>query len=852
MVAAGKRKGPALGVIALATVVALGVSLAREAPSSASRDEGLAAALGGRGLVVDRKGIVWLGNPSRGVWRSATSTVVAAVRARPAPEDPHDIFLVTARLSPEGALLDVGRHHHLTETSAVDELAPVSDGSGRFAFVERPTSAEEAPRIVRLVDLGRAPERSGDGWTRLERLQAAITRLQQSGRADGISQVAYELSSAPSRLDIALADGQLVIDAGEQRAVIALDRPLDAPSWLTVEAETEPRPGNLVTWAVDRVRGEIGDEAMQYVKAIAFSVLDQVLSRTEDLTGDSAAEDIAADLGEESLASVPHEIPVDPDIGFPPPALEPIVTPALEGEGQWQAKADEAFVHSLPGLPPTFVSTFIRGDPMRKVTRVYVLLWDPRLLELHTMAGTAEPKSATGATGPGLIPREPTVLRRLAAAMNAGFQALHGEFGMMSDGVIYLPPKPYGATVATLHDGSTAFGTWPNDATIPPDMLSYRQNMTPIVVDEQFNPYKRTWWGGTPSDWEDKTHTVRTGICITKESFVGYFYGADLSPEALGRAMIAARCSYGIALDMNAGHSGLEFYRAAPSDELPPLDRPMREWEREGAVGGLDGWKFRARRLISGMGLMNFPRYINREGRDFFYLTLRYVLPGAPIEAKAEGDGAWRVKGLPQHGFPYALAQTELALGGARVRVLKIDPRMLTADAAAATPSKEGQPAVVAAVAPSPTADGGRALWLTPGAFAIGVEPPLPAAMRVCTEKAGLERAAAALGVEDVGGMLLYVEVVDGDLPAKELQAFLSRLGSSESLFFEEPSRFALGGSMTLAGGTAPPPEAGAVLLYRHAGPGGRRIFGGTPVVPFKDWYPLQARRIRYFKKKDG
>ena len=28
---------------------------------------------------------------------------------------------------------------------------------------------------------------------------------------------------------------------------------------------------------------------------------------------------------------------------------------------------------------------------------------------------------------------------------------------------------------------------------------------------------------------------------------------------------------------------------------------------------------------------MNFPRYIKREGRDYFYLTLRYVLPGEPM-----------------------------------------------------------------------------------------------------------------------------------------------------------------------------------------------------------------------------
>jgi hypothetical protein len=52
----------------------------------------------------------------------------------------------------------------------------------------------------------------------------------------------------------------------------------------------------------------------------------------------------------------------------------------------------------------------------------------------------------------------------VVGASNAGFQAQHGEFGMMADGVVYLPPKPYAATVAVLRDGTTAFGTWPETA----------------------------------------------------------------------------------------------------------------------------------------------------------------------------------------------------------------------------------------------------------------------------------------------------------------------------------------------------------------------------------------------------
>ncbi len=152
-------------------------------------------------------------------------------------------------------------------------------------------------------------------------------------------------------------------------------------------------------------------------------------------------------------------MPVDPEIGWPPPPLEPWVIPALPSEGQWNLQDKDPFVRKNEGLPAAFLTTYIRSDRTRKATRVYIALWDPRQVELHMMAGTVEPKGATGEAGPGIIPRTPEVMKRVVAASNAGFQALHGEFGMMADGVVYLPPKPYAATVAVLRDGTTGFGT---------------------------------------------------------------------------------------------------------------------------------------------------------------------------------------------------------------------------------------------------------------------------------------------------------------------------------------------------------------------------------------------------------
>ncbi len=588
------------------------------------------------------------------------------------------------------------------------------------------------------------------------------------------------------------------------------------------------------------MRNVVGDDAMQWVKAIAFTALDYVMSKKESVTGDTGAEGIAKDLGKSELDPPLRTIPSDPEIGWPPPPLEPWVIPSLPGEGQWNPLDKDPFVRTNPGLPPAFLTTFIRTDRGRKATRTYIALWDPRQIELHMMAGTVEPKGATGEAGPGLIPRTPEVLKRVVAASNAGFQALHGEFGMMADGVVYLPPKPYAATVAVLRDGSTGFGSWPLETTIPEQILSYRQNMTVMVQDEKFNPFNRTWWGGTPPGWADKTHTVRTGMCLTKERFIAYFYGADLAPEALAQAMIQARCAFGLALDMNAGHSGLEFYDIEPADQFQPLKQTLQgDWQHEGEVPGLDGWKFRARRLIRGMGLMNFPRYIKREGRDFFYMTLRQVLPGPALvpvivssPSPERASGASRASPSTASPTPSPSASCAPTPPGrtsrcARWRSTRAPSPPLRC------PGKRRQarrwPCSTPATSPlerrsrsgtrrarSPSLP--RRPWRTRCAWPRA----RPRAKSASPRSASATRGGCSITWRSRGR--LRATPADG----KILDQLLKKLGCSTRLSLARPLAIALGGDSDLAGtAIRPPAGATAVRLSRAEAAGARRIFDG-------------------------
>jgi hypothetical protein len=877
-----KKRHVALVVLAAG---ALAVAVPHRAGSGArDRSTALIEELGKRGLTGKPEDVAWV-DPPRGVLGALGAKSRAVVRATPAPGEPSDLFLVHAALSPEGVLLDVGGAYNLTETSGADESAPLVHGE-HVAYAARPLVAGAKP-TVHVLDLG-GQGTAGADWTRLERMQNAVTNAQETGQLGGIDKRVFSIvddtpaepaedpaaadpaagaEAAPAEsarsVELAFEGDMLAIKDGDRSARVPLTGPITLPPWLRAEGGEVARPGNLVTWSVDRVRAVIGDEAMQTIKAVAFTGLEFVMRNKEELSGDNGAAEIATELGQTQLEAPVRTIPTDPEIGWPPAPLDPWVEPALPGEGQWNPQEKDPFIRRIEGLPPAFLTTYIRPDRSRKVVRVFIALWDPRQVELHMMAGTVEPKTATGETGPGLIPRDPAVMKRVVAASNAGFQALHGEFGMMADGVVYLPPKPYAATVGVLRDGSTAFGSWPEDTSIPPNVLSYRQNMTVMVQDEKFNPYGRTWWGGTPPGWADKTHTVRTGICLTKERFIAYFYGADLAPEALAQAMIQTRCSFGIALDMNAGHSGLEFYKVAPSEEFEPLGRPLSyDWEAEGSVPGLDGWKFRGRRFIRGMGLMNFPRYIKREARDFFYMTLRHMLPGpglAPlVQPPASGEGEWRVKGLPQHGFPYALATTEMRFDAARadlkVRVVKIDPRTVAAEHAKDT--RAGKTVLVLDAGEAASGGETASLWASPGAFAVAPAAPVAGAVRLATgHTTPTVPAVAAACVHDEESMLFYAELAPvpaqpSAADAKKLDDLLKNAGCSSRILLPRALSLALGGDTDLAGAAVHPPAGpNAVRLLRTEAPGGRRMMENTPVVPLSVWYPLQQKRIRYFKK---
>ena len=369
-----------------------------------------------------------------------------------------DIYVVRIRHDRSGIPVALDGVYNLTETSAIDE----TDLQVRGAWAAWRVGTGDTLQQLEVVNLAGEVTGTGRGWGLLGEIQRAITNLQETGQLAGIGRTTLYLKQPDPSGTFRLEFGKLVVLAHKEKMEWPLGGAADSSIHgdnLRIEAVPAARPGDLTTWAVDRVRGIswIGSDGLQWIKALVF----RISSQAEDLRQELVPDDPQAAVDEE-LGDVWARLPVvqESEIkNWPPAALPPKLKEPLPGEGAW---IDMSYEPAFSGLESrAMLFTFIRVDPKRPHNQVSIALWDPRRIELHIVAGTEEPRSTLGQRGTGLIPRDPIVMKRLVGAFNGAFQAVHGEFGMMEQRVVQLPPKPFAATIATQDDGTTSLGTWP-------------------------------------------------------------------------------------------------------------------------------------------------------------------------------------------------------------------------------------------------------------------------------------------------------------------------------------------------------------------------------------------------------
>ncbi|MCA9536691.1 MAG: hypothetical protein KC593_23575 [Myxococcales bacterium] len=837
-----------------------GVRVAADVPSA------LTEALAAQGLELDPASVVWVDAPTSPTSLRSAVFIAAA--------DGGDAEVYHARVRAGSAsVLGIHALSNLTRTAGADEFGLTRVDEHTVAYLSRVLDGVDA---LTLLDLRGEPAAVTAGWSARTRAQNHITNLQETGRSAGFGRTRVSFVTPQD-------DAQLQLDHGAVRVTgpsLALTLTREGSAWtasegadqVEVRAAEKGEPG-AITWVVDSVRNLsfVGPEPIAWLEHRVFGVRDVLQRAWYRLAGASAADaeaEAAADLALEPQSARRAELSVtDPELGWPPAPLVGRVPGRASGEGEWNPIVDDPFVRSYPNAPPAFYSTHLRVDPERPYTRVYMVVWDPRQVQLRVMTGTREPESATGETGPGLVPRDAETMGRVVAGFNGGFQSLHGEFAMMSEGRVYLPPKPFAATVAVYRDGRTSMGSWrdpPEGVTtfeeewalqqIPADIVEMRQNLTSVVEGTEVNPWRRWWWGAAPSNDGQQVFIHRSGMCLTSEGFMVYFWGKAMSSEALADAMLAARCVRGLHLDMNDRHTAFELYNVLPSSEpFPELGRPIaRELEFEMGVPDTRGaYHMRGRKLVRSMTPMRFPRYIQRDPRDFFYLTLRPTLPGPDVPAgatpRAEGEGTFETTGLPHAGWPHAFARTYLGREpGSRTWLVRIDPRRAPPRPLA----PEGQTRPLAYLVDAAAQRGPLALYATQAMvgrrYALGAPPADATVVLRGRSLVDVPAAEAAIAV-DADGFLLYAERQAGD--TQTLRERLAEAGVSDAMALEGTVRLAfVVGSQTVAPDAYERPVAPdqALAFIADERPETEVLFPDTRPRPYMEWGRIQDTRVRY------
>ncbi len=230
--------------------------------------------------------------------------------------------------------------------------------------------------------------------------------------------------------------------------------------------------------------------------------------------------------------------------------MSPLISPGLPGEGSWTTLSQAPTPYSYL---PLDARAFIRPDPAHPYAIVTLLQFDVRFTRLHIIGGTVEPGGPRGVHGPGRIPAADLQNNALLAAFNGGFKYADGQYGLMTNGIVYVPPQRGSATIAITKEGKIALGAWGVDPLLNSrntDLLAWRQNAALLIDKGVINPltHDGAAWGGTILN---SAYTWRSAIGMMPDGSLIYAAGNALTAETLGKALKAAGAVMAMQTDIN-------------------------------------------------------------------------------------------------------------------------------------------------------------------------------------------------------------------------------------------------------------------------------------------------------------
>ncbi|MGN6870478.1 MAG: phosphodiester glycosidase family protein [Solirubrobacteraceae bacterium] len=250
-----------------------------------------------------------------------------------------------------------------------------------------------------------------------------------------------------------------------------------------------------------------------------------------------------------------------------PPRIAPVISPALEGEGQWRGTGP-----LVGGVAPVLVTTF-RSDPSYPQLVAGVAWIDHTRTRLALYPGRYEPPNS--GAGPAQVP---VGLRSsLLAAFNSGFKLEDSGGGFFSQGHLYAPLRYGQATLIGYSDGSMDVRTWTGGPDPAPGIALARQNLPLIVERGQLNPAlsNDSLWGTTLGN---TVRVWRSGIGVDAHGNLIYAAADIQTAESLAQILQRAGAVRAMELDINYEWTTFNFDGAFgagdPAKLLPGMSRP--------------------------------------------------------------------------------------------------------------------------------------------------------------------------------------------------------------------------------------------------------------------------------------
>jgi hypothetical protein len=223
-----------------------------------------------------------------------------------------------------------------------------------------------------------------------------------------------------------------------------------------------------------------------------------------------------------------------------PTDVEPIISPAINGEGTWR-------VIARVRKKPTIYATSIRPLWCFGSVVATMATYDPTKVRAALFNGTEIPggngwKNTSSIRG--------SAVRSLIASFNGGFRFEHNPGGYITEGRTIRKMRKGYATFGIRSDGTSTVGVWGEDMRADEGWSSLRQNLPPLVMENRsvYASYRAVDWG---QDFGNKVYSFRSAVCLRMDGLMMFVAVGKVNIGMLADTLVILGCRTAMQLDIN-------------------------------------------------------------------------------------------------------------------------------------------------------------------------------------------------------------------------------------------------------------------------------------------------------------